>query len=98
MTKIRKIKKRCLIPVIFIVMIFTAAVIYFQFTSLGYRMTVPYRDFTEIQKNVYVENNYSGDIDEVKSLIDETRNRVFEFLGSIESPPTVIISDNTNMV
>lgn len=75
-------------------MIFTVAVIYFQFTSLGYRMTVPYRDFTEIQKNVYVENDYSGDIDEVKSLVDEAGNRVFEFWGNIESTPTVIISDN----
>lgn len=71
-----------------------AAVIYFQFTPLGYRMTVPYRNFTEIQNNVYVENGYSGNIDEVKSLVDEARSRVLGFWGSIESSPAVIISDN----
>jgi len=92
--KIRKIKKRFLIPVLLIVIIFTAAIIFFQFTPLGYRMTVPYRDFTEIQKNVYVENDYSGDMDKVKSLVDEARNRVLEFWGNIESTPFVIISDN----
>ena len=94
MTKIRKIKKRYLIPLIVIMIVISAAVIFFQFTPLGYRMTVPYRNFTEIQKNVYVENNYSGDSGEIKSLVDEARNRVFEFWGNIESAPIVIVSDN----
>ncbi|MDE7281454.1 MAG: hypothetical protein K2N36_06920, partial [Ruminiclostridium sp.] len=77
-----------------IIIVIIAAVTYFQFTPLGYRMTVPYRSFTEIQKNVYIENNYSGDTDEVKSLVDEARNRVIEFWGNVESTPTVIISSN----
>ncbi len=95
MTKTHKTKKRYLIPLLAIVIVIIAAVIFFRFTPLGYRMTVPYRNFTEIQKNVYVENNYSGDWDEVKSLVNEARNRVLEFWGNIESNPTVIISNNT---
>lgn len=94
MMKTRKIKKRCLISLLVFIMIFTAAIFCFQFTSLGYRMTVPYRNFTEIQNNVYLENGYCGDIDEVKSMVDEARNRVLEFWGNLESTPTVIISDN----
>lgn len=90
----RKIKKRFFIPTIVFIIIFTAAIFCFQFTSLGYRMTVPYRNFTEIQKNVYVENGFSGDINEVKTIVNEARNRVCEFWGNIESSPTVIISDN----
>lgn len=94
MMKFHKIKKRYFIPLLMIVMILIAAVIYLRFTPLGYRMTVPYRNFIEIQKNVYVENGYSGDIEAVNSLVDEARNRVLEFWGDLESAPTVIISDN----
>lgn len=94
MTKTRKIKKRYLIPVLIIIILFIAAVIFCRFTYLGYRMTVPYRNFTEIQKNVYVENGYSGDTDRIKLLVDEAKNRVYEFWGSLESTPAIIISDN----
>ena len=94
MIKFRRIKKGYFIPLLMIVMILIAAVIYFRFTPLGYRMTVPYRDFIEIQRNVYVENGYSGDLETVNSLVNEARNRVLEFWGNLESAPTVIISDN----
>lgn len=92
--KSRRIKKRYLIPVLVTVLLLAAAVIFFRFTPLGYRMTVPYRDFTEIQENVYVENGYAGSIDEVRSLVSEARDRVLGFWGDLESSPTVIISDN----
>ncbi len=92
--KKHKIKKRYFIPVLVITILFIVAVLYFQFTPMGYRMTVRYRNFTEIQNNIYVENNYIGDTDKIISLIKVARSRNSEFWGSTESEPIIIISDN----
>ena len=79
--KKHKIKKRYFIPVLVITILFIVAVLYFQFTPMGYRMTVRYRNFTEIQNNIYVENNYIGDTDKIISLIKVARSRNSEFWG-----------------
>lgn len=67
---------------------------FFQFTPLGYRMTVPYRNFIELQTNVYVDSSYSGDREEVLAIVKEAKDRVSAFWGGTESFPTIIISDN----
>lgn len=89
----RKFKKRYIIPVI-IILIMAASIIFFQFTSIGYRMTVPYRNFTELQNNVYVANDYTGDVHELISILDEATVRVSDFWGSLESSPIIIICDD----
>ena len=93
-----KVKKRYIILVAIAAVIFIAAIFCFQFTSLGYRMTVPYRNFIEIQNNVYVENGYSGNYDEINSIIDAATIRVSDFWGDIESSPIIIISDNEKTI
>lgn len=97
-TKKRKLKKRFLIPVIIIVLLLIAALYYFQFSAFGYRMSVPFRNFTEIRKNVYVDNGYSGDMDEVKSIVDEATARVSDFWGDVQSSPVIIISDTEKTI
>ena len=93
-----KLKKRYLIPLIIIIVLLIAAVYYFQFTAFGYRVTVPYRNFTEIRKNIYVENGYSCDMDEVKYVLDQATARVSDFWGNIDSKPVIIISDTEETI
>lgn len=89
----RKLQKRYNILII-IILVLSAFAIFLQFTSIGYRMTVPYRNFTELRKNVYVANDYSGDMDNLVSILDEAATRVSGFWGNIESSPIIIICDN----
>lgn len=49
-TKKLKVKKRYLVLMTVIGVLLIASVIFFQFTSSGYRMTIQYRNFTEMQK------------------------------------------------
>ena len=90
--------KKIIISVSIIGIIFITAFLFFQFTPFGYRMTVPYRNFIEIQSNVYVEKGYSGSIDEIKSTIDTAADRVSDFWGEIQSSPVIIISDNDDTI
>lgn len=96
--KIRKINRRYLVFTAAIGVLFTLLAVFFQYTALGYRMTVQYRDFTEIQTNIYLDNSYSGDRDGLAAIINEAKNRVSDFWGTTESIPTVIISDNERTI
>lgn len=91
--KKRKLKRGAIIPVALLV-VFIGIGFFFQFSSIGYRMTVPYRNFDEVQDNVYVDDTYSGDKDEVIEIINEATDRVSQFWGEIEASPIVIVSDN----
>jgi len=96
--KKRKIKKRYIVIIAVIGVLLISAVVFFQCTYLGYRMTVQYRNFTEVQTKVYLDNSYSGDRDDVISIINEAKGRVYDFWGNIESSPTIIISDNEETI
>lgn len=89
----RKLKKRFILLIV-ILLVLSASVIFLQITPIGYRMTVPYRNFSELQNNVYVANDYSGNMDDLISILDEAAIRVSEFWGNTESSPIIIISDN----
>lgn len=71
-----------------------AAGIFFSFTPVGYRMTVPYRHFTEIQENVYIDNSYRGDRETAMETVNAAADRVSAFWGNRESRPIIIISDD----
>lgn len=58
-------------------------------------MTVPYRNFTELKNNVYIADDYSGNIDELNSIVDQATRRVSDFWGNTKSNPLIIICDNT---
>lgn len=93
-TKHRVRFKKRYIMLIIIVLVLAASVLFFQFTSIGYRMTVPYRNFTELRNNVYIANDYSGDRDDLTSILDDSAARVSDFWGTIKSSPIMIICDN----
>lgn len=94
----RKVKMRYVILIAVMAVLLIALFIFFQFTPLGYRMTVPYRNFTEVQANVYIDNSYSGNRDDVITIINEAKDRVSDFWGNTESLPRIIISDNKKTI
>ena len=90
-----KVKKKkilicCCISLILLLLL--AAVYIFQFTGLGYRMTVPYRSsFEKAADNIYVNKNYSGNIKEIIQLTEEALERDRAFFGELQCTDTTII-------
>ncbi len=88
-----KLKRKYIVigSVIFLLII---GIIYFLvFTSVGYVATIQFRGFTEVQDNIYIDDNYNGNTD-VLSIISQANDRVENFWGDIQSRPTIIISDD----
>lgn len=94
----QKGKRKLLIFAAVIAILLAAAVVFWQCTPLGYRMTVPYRGFTEVESNVYIDNGYSGNKEEVIEIVNAAKNRVSDFWGDIESNPMIIITDNQSTI
>ena len=68
----------------FLLLLVISTVCFFQFTAIGYRMTVPYRSaFSEIADNIYINTEYPGDREEIIELIDSAKERVKEFFGDL---------------
>ncbi len=92
--KVKSKKKRiilcCCISLILLLLL--AAVYIFQFTGLGYRMSVPYRSsFEKVADNIYVNKNYSGNIKEAIQLTEEALERDRAFFGELQCTDTTII-------
>ncbi len=88
--KKKKIILCCCISVILLLLM--AAVYIFQFTGLGYRMSVPYRSsFEKAADNIYVNKNYSGNIKEAIQLTEEALERDRAFFGKLQCTDTTII-------
>ena len=86
----KKIIICCCISLILLVLL--AAVYIFQFTGLGYRMSVPYRSsFEKAADHIYVNKNYSGNIKEAIQLTEEALERDRAFFGELQCTDTTII-------
>ena len=86
----KKIILCCCISLILLLLL--AAVYIFQFTGLGYRMSVPYRSsFEKVADNIYVNKNYSGNIKEAIQLTEEALERDRAFFGELQCTDTTII-------
>ena len=86
----KKIIICCCISLILLLLL--AAVYIFQFTGLGYRMSVPYRSsFEKVADNIYVNKNYSGNIKEAIQLTEEALERDRAFFGELQCTDTTII-------
>jgi hypothetical protein len=87
----------------FILLVLLAAVCFFQFTNLGYRMSVPYRiSFEKAADNIYVNKNYSGNIKEAIRLTEDALERDRAFFGELQCTDTtktiVIFCDDDNLL
>jgi len=96
--KRKKIKKRYIVLISVLTVILTVVIIFVQFTSLGYRMTVPFRSFTEEDSNLYVHKKFTGDIEESVKTVNAARKRITEYFGEIESNPMIIICDDESTI
>jgi len=105
----KKIKKWQIILLAITSAIIIAGVIFFQFTPVGYCMAIRFRDFTEVENNIFIHNDYihvtENDRNElvgkdgIPALIDEARSRVADlFGGELHSDPVFVISDNRDII
>ena len=87
----------------FILLLLLTAVYYFQFNSLGYLMSVPYRSsFEKVSDHLYANKNYSGNIKEAIQLTEEALERDRAFFGELQCTETtktiVIICDDDKLL
>lgn len=87
----------------FILLLLLTAVWFFQFTILGYRMSVPYRSsFEKVSDHIYANKNYSGNIKEAIQLTEEALERDRAFFGELQCTETtktiVIICDDDKLL
>ena len=87
----------------FILLLLLTAVWFFQFTSLGYRMSVPYRSsFEKVSDHIYANKNYSGNIKEAIQFTEEALERDRAFFGELQCTETtktiVIICDDDKLL
>lgn len=90
----KKVKKKHIIIATIAFMLILIGIFFIQFTSLGYKMTVPLHGYTQVKDNIYIDKDFNSDSSKVLSIIDEAHKRLETFWGNTESKPTIIISDN----
>lgn len=90
---VKKKKKIVLCSIIAILLLMLLAVVYFfQFTPDGYRMSAPYRNsFVKISENIYVNNGYSGNTEDIIRVTDDAVTRDTEFFGEMQYAEDTII-------
>ncbi len=87
-------KRRIVIGIIAaaVVVVLAALVYVFEFTSTGYRMTVPYRStFVEAADHVYVQKDSLIREEDALRLTKEAQARVTAFYGELQCPATTYI-------
>ncbi len=92
--KKRRLVKALLIATAVLLFVIAAVLIFIYFTPQGYRMTVFMHGYHEILDGVWLDDDFSGDIDEVCDIVFDSRDRVNTFFGEITSKPCLIITEN----
>ena len=79
-----RVRKKKVYLIIILLLLAAFAVALFQFTQFGYLMTVPYRPvFTDISSHVYINQNFTGDRQELLGMIEQAKDRVKAFFGEL---------------
>lgn len=65
-------------------------------TKLGYMMTIKLHGYTEIESNVFLDKDYSGDYPKLQGLLEQATERVTSFWGALESKPVIILSESND--
>ena len=90
----KKIKRKHKIIGAFTIILIAFVIYFIQFTSLGYKITVPLRGYIKVKDNIYIDKDFKGDKSNVLSIIAEANDRLTKFWGNTKSKPTIIISNN----
>ena len=74
---------RIVLLTLFLLLI-AAAVYFFQFTTYGYLISIPFRhSFAEFGEHMYINRSYSGGSSEPEALISQAQERVRAFYGDL---------------
>ena len=88
-------KKRKMICSAFIGLLLCGALVWlFQFTSVGWFLTIRLRGYTQLDDRVLINQDFQHSQEEVLGVLEAAKIRVKEFWGELDSRPTVIISDD----
>ena len=94
MKKRKPIKTLLTVTAVLLFVIAAAVIVFAYFTPRGYRMTVAWHGYHEILDGVWLDDDFTGDIDEVYDVVFDSRDRVRTFFGEITSEPCLIITEN----
>ena len=93
----QKKKKRIIIPLIVLAVLLAAFFSFFQFTKMGYLLSIRYKpSFREIAPNVYINKGNSMSDEEALSIYNQATDRVTEYFGELRcrDTTTLIICDD----
>ena len=105
----RKTQKRYIFLVAIIAVLLFTMMLFFLFAPVGYCMSIRFREFTEVEHNIFINNNYSyvtandngelvGKVN-IPSIVNEARSRVATFFGGeLQSDSVFIFSDNDKTI
>ncbi len=93
MKKRRKIRMFLIISLVLLLPLITF-VWFVYFTPRGYRMTVSMHGYREILDGVWLDDEFSGDTEELYDIYFDARDRVRTFFGDVTSEPHLIITES----
>ena len=101
--EMKAIKKKAILIVFFslTLLIAAAAVWFFQFNPIGYRISIPLRvSFEKVSDNIYVNKSNAVAGDDIAALIDEAIARDTDFFGSLlcRDHTVIIICDDEKLL
>lgn len=53
---------------------------FFWFTPIGYRISIPLHGFSKVSENIYIENGWNKDKEQLLAIVNEAKQRVNIFL------------------
>ena len=77
---------------VLIIILVSAAIVFFQFNTGGYLLSVPYRhSFVKIADNVYINRGNKRNKNEIIELVEQAKERDRKFFGELKGTDDLII-------
>ncbi len=92
--KKRKLIKAAVIFASVLLFLALLALAFVYYTPRGYRMTVKWHGYHEILDGVWLDDDFTGDIDAIYDTYFDARDRVCTFFGEVTAKPYLIITEN----
>lgn len=75
-----------------------AALSFFNYTALGYRMSVSVHGFVQSGNGVYIDQGFHMDTAEIDEILSASKERVQTYFGEMLSSPTIIITNDVTQL
>lgn len=86
----KKKSRLVVILAILVIAIFLLA----NFIKIGYMITIKYHGFKEVRNNIFIDNDYLDEDEEILSMIDIANERNEEFFGKLEGKTVIIVTND----